>query len=174
MEKYNITLEETYLDYPSPDGNAVIIYMIGCEHHCPGCHSPLLQQNLEYAESNQEILEKIKNYAHRADTNKLVFLGGDPMYSKNLELTTFLVNNLSEEFEICIFTGYNIDYIKKINLKGVKYWKCGTFDINNVRKSMKTDDEYVLASPNQDFYDGNYEKLSENGILNFNNLNEGN
>ena len=39
---------------------------------------------------------------------------------------------------------------------------------------MKTDDEYVLASPNQDFYDGNYEKLSENGILNFNNLNEGN
>ena len=96
------------------------------------------------------------------------------MYSKNLELTTFLVNNLSEEFEICIFTGYNIDYIKEIGLHGVKYWKCGKFDINNIRKSMKTDDEYVLASPNQDFYDDNYEKLSENGILNFNNLNEGN
>lgn len=169
MEKYNIVLEETYLDYPSPDGNAIIIYMIGCEHHCSGCHSPLLQRNLEYAESNQEILEKIKNYAYRADTNKLVFLGGDPMYSKNLPLTTFLVNNLKDTFDICIFTGYNIDYVKEIGLHGVKYWKCGKFDREHLRQSKKTDDEYVLASPNQDFYDDNYEKLSENGILTFNN-----
>lgn len=173
MEKYKIVLEETYLDYPSPDGNAVIIYMIGCEHHCLGCHSPLLQQNLEYAESNQEILEKIQNYAQRADTNNLVFLGGDPMYSKNLTLTTFLVNNLKDGFNICIFTGYDIDYVKKIGLKGVKYWKCGKFDQTKIRQSAKTDDEYILASPNQDFYDGNYNKLSENGILTFKTLKKG-
>ena len=164
---YFVQLEETWLDYPAPDGNAVIAYFCGCEHHCPGCHSPLLQQDYEYAESKEEILNRIIDYTNRADTNKLVFLGGDPLYSKNLELIKYLVSNLSNKYDICIFTGYDIDYVKKIALKGVKFWKCGRFDINNVRKSGKTDEEYVLASPNQNFYDEQYNLISENGILKF-------
>lgn len=164
---YYVQLEETWLDYPSPDGNAVIAYFCGCEHHCKGCHSPLLQEDYEYAESNDEILEKIINYAQRAGTNKLVFLGGDPLYAKNLPLVTFLIENLSETHDICVFTGYKIDYVKNLGIKGVKFWKCGGFDINNVRKSMKTDEEFVLASPNQNFYNGNYEQLSIDGVLKF-------
>jgi len=168
MEKYGLVLEETWLDYPSPDGNAVIIYMTGCEHHCPNCHSPLLQEVRPYDEDKETMLARIKNYAKRSDTNKLVFLGGDPLYKvNNLDLTTFLVNNLKDEFDICIFTGYDIEYIMQLNLKGVKYWKCGTYDQTKARQSKKTDTEYVLASPNQDFYDGEYNKLSENGILKF-------
>lgn len=168
MEKYGLVLEETWLDYPSPDGNAVIIYMTGCEHHCPNCHSPLLQEVRPYDEDKETMLARIKNYAKRSDTNKLVFLGGDPLYKvNNLDLTTFLVNNLKDEFDICIFTGYDIEYIMQLNLKGVKYWKCGTYDQTKARQSKKTDTEYVLASPNQDFYDSEYNKLSENGILKF-------
>ena len=166
---YSVQLEETWLDYPSPDGNAVIVYFCGCEHHCPGCHSPLLQQDYEYAESKEQILEKIRTYAFRAYTIRLVFLGGDPLYSKNIELTKYLVGNLSDEYDICVFTGYDVDYVKKLGIKGVKFWKCGKFDINNLRKSGKTDEEYVLASPNQNFYDGHYNLISENGILKFNN-----
>lgn len=168
MEKYGLVLEETWLDYPSPDGNAVIIYMTGCEHHCPNCHSPLLQEVRPYDEDKETMLARIKNYAKRSDTNKLVFLGGDPLYKvNNLDLTTFLVNNLKDEFDICIFTGYDIEYIMQLNLKGVKYWKCGTYDQTKARQSKKTDTEYVLASSNQDFYDSEYNKLSENGILKF-------
>lgn len=167
MDKYTIVLEETWLDYPDPESNAIIVYFCGCEHHCKGCHSPLLQSSYEYSESNQDILEKIIDYSKRADTNKLVFLGGDPLYSKNLNLTTFLVNNLSKDYDICIFTGYDIEYVKKLDLHNIKYYKCGKFDIDNQRKSMKTDEEYVLASPNQNFYDGNYNQLSTNGILKF-------
>lgn len=167
METYGLILEETWLDYPSPEDNAVIIYMTGCDHKCPGCHSPLLQKALPYDEDEETMLLRIKTYAHRADTNKLVFLGGDPLYKNNLELTTYLVNNLKDEFDICIFTGYDIEYVKKLNIDGVKYWKCGTYDQTKSRQSKKTDKEYVLASPNQDFYDGNYNKLSENGILTF-------
>lgn len=169
MSTYTIQLEETWLDYPDPTCNAVIVYFCGCEHHCKGCHSPLLQQNYEYSETNEEILGRILDYAKRADTNKLVFLGGDPMYSKNIPLTTFLVNNLSKTHDICIFTGYDIDYVKNINLQNVKFWKCGRFDIDNQRKSRKTEEEFVLASPNQNFYDSNFNQLSTNGILKFNN-----
>ena len=167
--EYNIILEETFLDYPSPEGNAVIVYFTGCEHHCPGCHSPLLQKVEKYAENNQEILDKIVNYCQRADTNKLVFLGGDPLYSSNLDITKFLLEKLSNDYDICIFTGYDIDTVKKLQIKGAKYYKCGKFDINNLRQSKKTDNEYILASPNQNFYDSNYKLISENGILTFNN-----
>ena len=80
---------------------------------------------------------------------------------------TCLVNNLKDDFDICIFTGYDIEYVKQTGITGVKYWKCGKFDEKNLRESKKTDKEYILASPNQDFYDSNYNKLSENGILTF-------
>ena len=167
-----------YLKITSPDiengpGCRVTLWIPGCTHKCPGCHSPLLQKVLPYDEDKETMLSRIKIYAHRADTNKLVFLGGDPLYKNNLELTTYLVNNLKDEFNICIFTGYDIEYVKKLNIDGVKYWKCGTYDQTKSRQSKKTDKEYVLASSNQDFYDGNYNKLSENGILTFNNLEEG-
>jgi len=167
--EYKIILEETFLDYPSPEGNAVIVYFTGCEHHCPGCHSPLLQKVEKYAENNQEILDKIINFCQRADTNKLVFLGGDPLYSSNLNITKFLLEKLSNDYDICIFTGYDIDTVQKLQIKGAKYYKCGKFDINNLRQSKKTDNEYVLASPNQNFYDSDYKLISENGILTFNN-----
>ena len=36
MEKYNIVLEETYLDYPSPDGNAVITWDIPTDEDYSG------------------------------------------------------------------------------------------------------------------------------------------
>lgn len=169
MESNLVFLEESWLDYPDPESNAVLVYFRGCEHHCVGCHSAILQKYLPYSESNEEILNKIVNFSRRADTNKLVFLGGDPLYSKNIPVVSYLVDNLYNNFDICIFTGYNIEYVKKLDLKGVKYYKCGKFDIKSQRKSMKTDDEYVLASPNQNFYDGNYNQLSVDGVLKFNN-----
>lgn len=168
MEKYGLVLEETWLDYPSRDGNAVIVYMTGCEHCCPGCHSPILQEIRPYDEDKETMLSRIERYAHRADTNKLVFLGGDPLHVSNLELIKYFVESLKDKFDICIFTGYDIDYVKKQNIKGVKFWKCGYYDQEHSRESKKTDTEYVLASPNQNFYDENYNQLSNDGILTFN------
>ena len=165
--EYTTVIEETFLDYPSPDGNAIILYFTGCVHHCPGCHSSALQKIVKYAETKEEIAEKLINFAKRAETNKLVFLGGDPLLDSNFEITKYLVHTLSNDYDICIFTGYDIDTVKHLNLHGVKYWKCGKFIQDQYRTPKKTDEEYVLASPNQDFYDGNYNKLSENGILKF-------
>ena len=172
---YTAVLEETLLDYPSPDDNAIIVYLTGCEHHCPGCHSPLIQKVQEYTETPEELTEKLVDYCRRAETNKIVLLGGDPLHETNIPYTKHILQTLSHSYDICIFTGYSIDYVKQLGISGAKYYKCGKFDINTVRKSLKTDDKYVLASPNQDFYDENYNKISENGILYFNsNQNEGN
>ena len=169
MDKYDIVLEETWLDYPSPEGSAIIVYMTGCSHHCEGCHSPELQEIRQYSESPNLIVEKIHNYALRADTNKIVLLGGDPIHPSNLSLTRNILNKLSQNFDICIFTGYPIEIIKRLQITGAKYYKCGTFDIKQYQKPCKTDEKYVLASKNQNFYDENYVQISENGVLIFNN-----
>jgi len=169
MTDYTIQLEETFLDYPDPEGNAIIVYFTGCNHHCPGCHSPLLQQVCKYTENNEQICQKIQDFAKRADTNKLVFLGGDPLHPSNQSLNWYLCSKLGKEYDICIFTGYDIDYVKTLNLTGVKYYKCGTYDEKQAQESKKTDEMYVLASRNQNFYDSNYQLLSKDGILLFNN-----
>lgn len=169
---YTAVLEETWLDYPTPDDNAIIVFLTGCEHHCPGCHSPLIQQVQEYTETPEELAEKLEEYCKRADTNKIILEGGDPLFKTNIPYTTTILQKLSKTHDICIFTGYSIDYVKDLGITGAKFYKCGKFDITNVRTSKKTDDEYILASPNQDFYDENYNKISTNGILHFTNTNQ--
>jgi len=169
MDKYDIVLEETWLDYPSPEGSAIIVYMTGCAHHCEGCHSPELQEVREYSLPNNIIIDNIEEYANRAGTNKIVLLGGDPLHLSNLFLTRSILNKLSPKFDICIFTGYPIEIVKKLQLKGAKYYKCGKFDIKQYQVPGKTDEKYILASKNQNFYDENYVQISENGVLIFNN-----
>jgi len=167
MQKYNIVLEETWLDYPDPKSNAIIVYMTGCEHHCKGCHSPSLQVKAEYTETKEEIVKKVEDLCKRADTNKIVLLGGDPLFCTNLEITKYILKELANDYDICIFTGYDIEKIKELNIKGAKYYKCGKYIEELKRESKKTDDEYILASPNQNFYDSNYNQLSVNGVLKF-------
>ena len=164
---YKVQLEETYLEYPDPEADAIAVILPGCDHHCPGCHSVELQTPVKYEESNEELAQRLKDFANRAGTNKVVLIGGDPLYSSNIEITRHLVDTLHTQLDFCIYTGYSIEYVKKLAIKNVKFFKCGTFDKNNVRKSEKTDQHFQLASPNQNFYDGEYNLLSENGILNF-------
>lgn len=166
----NIVIEETFLDYPSPDDTAVIVFLPGCSHKCLGCQNPDLQQlHEEYSEKeSKDIIERINNMCLRCDTNKLVLSGGDPLNPCNRKLSKLICEELGKEKDICIYTGYEIDEVKEMNINGFKIIKCGKFDCNNVRKSEKTDDELILATPNQNFYDSNYNQLSENGILKFN------
>lgn len=169
MEQYKIVLEETWQDYPSPEGNAIIVYMTGCSHHCEGCHSPDLQKIRKYSQPDNVIIDNIREYADRADTNKIVLLGGDPLHLSNLKLTKNILNVLSKNYEICIFTGYPIDHVKALKISGAKFYKCGTFDQNQYQEPGKTDEKYTLASKNQNFYDENYVQISQNGVLIFNN-----
>lgn len=164
---FTIALEETLLEYPSNNGNALAIIFTGCPHHCIGCHSKNLQLVQTYTESPSELIARIKEKAKRALTTKLVITGGDCLYGNNLEYTREIVNTLGNIFDICIYTGYDIEYVKTLNLKHVKYYKCGTYKKEISRESMKTDTQFILASSNQNFYDAEYNLLSKDGILNF-------
>ena len=101
----NIVIEETFLDYPSPDDTAVIVFLPGCSHKCLGCQNPDLQQlHEEYSEKeSKDIIERINNMCLRCDTNKLVLSGGDPLNPCNRKLSKLICEELGKEKDICIY-----------------------------------------------------------------------
>jgi organic radical activating enzyme len=160
----------SFIDYPDNESCAVCVVMMGCTNTCNGCQNPELKNPLydigTIEVSTNDLYEKLKNVCQKYRTNKVVLSGGDPLSIYNIEFTKelLLMNNI---FDICIYTGHNIEYVKTNNVKGFNFIKCGFFDIKNYRKSEKTDSYMVFASPNQKLYNNEYMLLSENGIYEF-------
>ena len=174
----------TFIDYPDPEATALIICLVGCPHNCSGCHNfflqgksplPLVTLGEESASltgsrvrfsSFEEASAAIFLEAQRHQTSRLVLQGGEPLLAgSNLEFTKYICS--LPQFETCVYTGYSVEYVKATGLRGFKYLKCGLFDEQAKRESYKTDEEFVLASSNQEFYNHNFERISTAGVLNF-------
>ena len=163
-----IIYDFNFLDFPSPDNGAVSVFMTGCVHNCPECQNPDLQKYVKNNQTNEEILNNIKLCCKRNDTDKIVLTGGDCLFPKNLKLTNFLLNNL-KDYQTCLYTGYNIDYVKSVLKPNTfTYVKCGKFIKELYQESEKTDEYMKFASTNQELYDSNFNLLSINGIYKFN------
>lgn len=161
----------SFIDYPDNESVALCVVMMGCCHKCEGCQNPLFQNpNYEIGTrvvTIKDLVSELKSRCERENTNKIVLSGGDPLFKTNLEFTKELLKQL-EGYDVCIYTGHNIDYVKENDVKGFKFVKCGTFKIDQKRESDKDDDKIIFASPNQMLYNGEYKLLSENGIYYFN------
>lgn len=167
MIKFLNNMESTFLDYPNAEDNAVIICLIGCDNHCKGCQNPDLKYynydtNVKVL-SDEDFVKELKEYAKRDKTNKVVLSGGDPLSCYNITSVKNILNLINNELDICIYTGHDIEYVKKHNIKNFKYIKCGYFDIDNKQESKKTGDYIQFATPNQELYDSEYKLLSKNG-----------
>lgn len=158
-------IEETFLDYPSPDDIAVIAFLSGCSHNCFGCQNSKLQElHGEWTkEEKEEIILKIKNMCQRCETNKIVLSGGDPLNPCNRNLTVCICKELGNNFDICIYTGYEIEEVKNMNIIGFKYLKCGKFDYENIQKSEKTDKYIQFINKTQNLFDKNFNQISIDG-----------
>lgn len=165
----NLQLEETFLDYPSPDDSAVILFLPGCSHSCLGCQNPKLQELHEEwtYEEEQEILQNLQRLCFRCDTNKIVLSGGDPLSPCNRNLTIRICELLGKnpvyKYDICIYTGYDIEEVKKMELSGFEFIKCGKFDAHSMRESKKTDEYIQFVNETQNLFDKNFNQISKNG-----------
>jgi len=165
-------LIESFIDYPDNESLAICVVMMGCCHKCKDCQNPLFQ-NPDYENGTKivsvdEMVKELENICHKNLTNKIVLSGGDPLFKTNIEFTKELLQKMSSHYDFCIYTGYDIDYVKQNNVKGYKFIKCGTFDVSQKRKSDKDDDKIIFASPNQILYNGSNKPLSKDGIYKFN------
>lgn len=160
-----LNVQSTFLEYPDNSSIATIFYFSGCDRNCEGCQNTSLKDYKSLDE--KEVLSGIVNYSKRLKTNKVVLCGGDPLYKKNLDLTRKILYNLGNDFDICIYTGALIDEVKKLNLNGFKFIKCGVFDKTKFIGSKKTDDYIQFATSNQELYNEFLELISHDGIYYF-------
>lgn len=160
-----LNVQSTFLEYPDNSSIATIFYFSGCDRNCEGCQNTSLKEYIPLDE--KEVLSDIVNYSKRLKTNKVVLCGGDPLYKKNLDLTRKILYNLGNDFDICIYTGALIDEVKKLNLSGFKFIKCGVFDKTKFIGSKKTDDYIQFATSNQELYNEFLELISHDGIYYF-------
>lgn len=162
----------SFVDYPDNESVSLCVVMMGCIHHCVNCQNPLFQ-NVNYNEGTRvvsvsELKSELIELCKRNRTNKIVLSGGDSLFPGNIDFTKELINEMKDEYDFCVYTGYEIDYVKENNVKGFKFVKCGRYIDSQKRQSDKTDEKIIFASPNQTLYNGDYELLSKNGVYYFN------
>jgi pyruvate-formate lyase-activating enzyme len=168
--KIDPIFHESWLDYPDNESLATLVYIYGCTHNCNGCHS----QNLQYILKTEGLsinldsfINEILIYTRSLKSNKLVLSGGDWLTSYNIIFTKEFVKKTSNMLDICIYTGYDIGYVKKRGIKGFKFIKCGKYDVDKKQIPDKTDTYMTFASTNQILYNSKREPLSVNGKFTF-------
>ncbi len=111
MRYHNITKD----DMLNGDGLRVVLWVAGCEHHCPGCQNPLTWDKdggIPFdASAKEEIFAQLeKNYI-----SGITFSGGDPLAKYNREETLALACEIKEKFPgktIWCYTGYTLEELQ--------------------------------------------------------------
>ena len=164
-------ITSTWLDYPDKEDCSLVVVMMGCDNGCPKCQNPNFKNpdfNTETKEySVDELIAELKQLSIRHRTNKIVLSGGDPLSCFNVQFTKEFLEK--SPFEVCVYTGHNIDYVKMMDVKNFTFVKCGLYDENNAQPSEKMDEYIRFASTNQQLFDSNYCCLSQDGVYYFKN-----
>lgn len=154
-------------DYPEADSIAAALYIDGCDRKCLGCHNKALQDKLG-TDDKTLILANLREYLNSRNLNKVVLLGGDPLYAENLSLTLLLIERL-QDIDFCIYTGGDtVEINQKLPLlPNIKYVKGGNYKKCFAVAPLKTSNGMQLASTNQFFLNREREMISHQGYLNF-------
>lgn len=166
----------TFIDYPDNESCAVLLYMMGCDNSCIDCHNLKFKdynfkENVKNYSNVNELINDLEMFLKRCDNdvekNQLVLTGGDPLSSNNLLFTKELLNKLNNKYEVMIYTGKDVEYVKKNQINNFKFIKCGEYDNNLSQISEKNDQYLKFASRNQKLYDSRFTLLSNDGIYYF-------
>lgn len=101
-------------DMKNGDGLRVVLWVAGCEHHCPGCHNPVTwdpEDGLLFDEAaKQEIFAELE----KPYCSGITFSGGDPLHPSNSTEIWSLADEIRKKFPgktIWLYTGYTWEYI---------------------------------------------------------------
>jgi len=169
MSRLCVPFKTSFLDYPTND-HCISIYFTGCGFNCKGCQNKSLQDPSYdvWAQdmTAKDILDKLGSEYKRHRTKKVCLLGGDPLYKTNIDVTKQLLY-INKIFEFCLYTGYDLEFIKENNIKGFTYLKTGQYFDQYSQLSEKNDKYYQLSSTNQKIYDKDFTLLSKNGKMEY-------
>lgn len=103
-------------------GLRVVVWVAGCEHHCPGCQNPITwDENYGLLVTEWEEGE-IWQQLEKSYIEGVTFSGGDPLHPCNRKEIGVLARKIKEihpEKNIWLYTGYEMN----ISGTGEKYFK---------------------------------------------------
>ena len=110
MNYHNITKD----DMLNGDGLRVVLWVAGCEHHCPNCQNPITwnpKDGLKFRKDEEiEIFKELeKDYVAG-----ITFSGGDPLHPRNRHTVRKLAAKIKKVFPnktIWLYTGYRYEQV---------------------------------------------------------------
>lgn len=130
--------------YEDGPGIRTTIFFQGCNVKCKGCHNEKIQ-NIECGKEYEvkKLCEEILEY--NLPVKKITISGGEPLMQK-AALEEFIREMYEKDFEIALYTSYNLEDIPNNIIKKLKYLKVGKY-IENLKLQGK-----FYGSSNQKFY----------------------
>ena len=100
-------------------GWRVVLWVSGCSHYCPNCQNPETwdhKAGKKFTDKEKQLIVELL----KPDYIKgLTLSGGDPLFETNRESIYMLVKEIKElypEKDIWLYTGYDFDQIKDLQL----------------------------------------------------------
>lgn len=122
-----------WIDCSCDDGPGIrsVLFLQGCRMNCPGCHNRQIQ---EHGKGTMMEIDMLIDFIDRKCGNKRITIsGGEPL--EQLESLQILVGNLKNKgYEICVYTGWELEHVPKALFKKVDFIKTGGF-VSNLRNS---------------------------------------
>ena len=110
MNYHNITK----CDMLNGEGLRVVLWVAGCDHHCPGCQNPQTWDCSRGIPFNQSAENEILDELNRDYIEGITFSGGDPLNDRNLETVWNLIQTVKQQYpekNIWLYTGYTYEQI---------------------------------------------------------------
>lgn len=106
----------THDDMKNGDGLRVVLWVSGCDHHCPGCQNPVTWDPNDGKEFDFEALQEIDEEMKKDYISGLTLSGGDPFHENNLlevlGICRFMKNRYPDK-TIWVYTGYTWESLKE-------------------------------------------------------------
>lgn len=96
------------------DGVRVVLWVSGCEHHCPECHNPETWNYSSGINFDGNALAEIYDELSKDYVNGITFSGGDPLAPQNREFVEHIIKWISKCFPnktIWVYTGYKYEQL---------------------------------------------------------------
>lgn len=130
-----------WLESSCDDGPGIrsVLFLQGCRKNCKGCHNRRIREHGKGTMMNIE--ELVKFIEKNCCNKKITISGGEPL--EQMDSLELLLKELrKEKYDICIYTGWELEDIPDRILGLADYIKTGGF----VRELKNSDIQYVGSS----------------------------
>lgn len=115
MNYHNITHD----DMNNGDGLRVVLWVSGCDHHCPECQNPVTWNPDDGLTFDEKAAYELICWLEKDYISGLTLSGGDPLFEDNRD-TILLICKLVKEFfpnkTIWLYTGYVYEDVKDLEI----------------------------------------------------------